>query len=249
MSTVYEVSYTKFGSPQKFGHSTLEDAQLAAINFSVKFMRSKITQIDVDDEDESEAHVAFWIYVKGELLESNMNPNTESTDSVSANDAAIAAKTAKAEAKAEKDAAKAEAKAAKEAAKSDPAVLAAKAKAKEDKELAKMLKAEERAEAKRIKAEERAARIAAGGGSRIGAKRHLDTTIITMGRAPDGTPYGGDNNPKRAGTEEHKRFGHYRNGMSVGDYRALVPINPGGALTHDAGKGWIALTPVEATVA
>lgn len=50
------------------------------------------------------------------------------------------------------------------------------------------------------------------------APKYADSAVITMGADKDGKKYGGDNNPKRAGSNTHTRFGYLRDGLTVGEF-------------------------------
>ena len=54
------------------------------------------------------------------------------------------------------------------------------------------------------------------------APKYRDDQVITMGADKDGKKFGGDNNPKRAGSLAHARFAHLKDGMTVGAFVKAV---------------------------
>ena len=130
-----------------------------------------------------------------------------------------------------------------------PEDAAAKAAAKAAKEAEK---AEKKAERERIRAEKAAAREALKAakaqaraeaiarGEKVGVRggKWADTAVITWG--PN---YTGEN-PKRAGSIAHQSFSHYRDGMTVKEYRDSGAPNPLGNLNWDSDHGFIVITNV-----
>lgn len=128
-----------------------------------------------------------------------------------------------------------EAAAAKAAAKAEKE--AQKAAAKEAKAAERAAKAQAREEAKIAKAQARADAIARGE-KLIGVRggKWSDEAVISFG--PN---YKGEN-PKRANTLAHESFSHYKDGMTVKEYRESGAPNPLGNLNWDSDRGFIVIT-------
>lgn len=60
---------------------------------------------------------------------------------------------------------------------------------------------------------------------------------ITMQKDKDNKPYGGDNNPKRPGSNAAKLFAKYKNGMTVEEF--IAAGGTGAALKYDSDHGYI----------
>lgn len=64
-----------------------------------------------------------------------------------------------------------------------------------------------------------------------------DQQVITIGKDKDGQTWGPEHNPKRAGSDAHKLFTLYRQGMTVADF--VKAGGTGAALKYDSTKGYI----------
>ena len=64
-----------------------------------------------------------------------------------------------------------------------------------------------------------------------------ETSVIKMLADKDGKPYGADNNPKKAGSATHTRFGLYKDGQTVKE--ALEAGLTRGDLSYDKDKKFI----------
>jgi len=181
------------------------------------------------DSNGNETQTHALVYHNGELYNTITEPYrrtkmesmtaSETLNGVLPEDAAAKA-AAKAEAKAAKDAEKAEKKAARDAA-----------------------RAEKAAERERIKAEKAQARAEAiARGEKIGVRggKWSDAAVITWGSAYTGV------NPKRAGTIAFESFSHYKDGMTVKEYRESGAPNPLGNLNWDSDRNFIVITDVSA---
>lgn len=173
--------------------------------------------------DETQTHAL--VYHNGELYNTITEPYrrtkmesqvaAETLNGVIPEDVAAKA-AAKAEAKAAKEAEKAEKKAAREAARAE--------------------KAAAREELKAAKAAARAEAIARGEKVGVRGGKWSDAAVITFGPAYTGT------NPKRANTLAFESFSHYKEGMTVKEYRESGAPNPLGNLNWDSDRGFIVIT-------
>jgi hypothetical protein len=66
------------------------------------------------------------------------------------------------------------------------------------------------------------------------------TAKISLQTDPEGKQYGNDNNPKRAGSNAHKLFAIYKDGMTVGD--AIAAGSRASALKYDLDHGYIKIS-------
>lgn len=66
------------------------------------------------------------------------------------------------------------------------------------------------------------------------------TQVINMLKDDDGNVFGADNNPKRPGTESHKRFSKYVDGMTIAEARkaGIIPTD----FSWDEKHGYISIT-------
>lgn len=175
--------------------------------------------------DGVETQIHASVYHNGELYNEITEPYrrtkmetqtaAETLNGVIPEDAAAKA-AAKAEAKALKDAEKAKAKEARDAARAEKKAAA---------EALKAAKAKAREEA-----------IARGEKVGVRGGKWSDSAVISFGPNYTGV------NPKRAGTLAFESFSHYKDGMTVKEYRDSGAPNPLGNLNWDSDRGFIVIT-------
>lgn len=74
----------------------------------------------------------------------------------------------------------------------------------------------------------------------IGRSNYASTSKISFGKDKDGKAYGGENNPKRAGSGAHTRFALYKDGMTIAEAKE-VGITAGD-INWDAKQGFIKIS-------
>ena len=227
MTTLWEVRMRNAKGATELASFTSEELAVEKLD-EVRLSYPMVSLLTIErDSNDDEVQTHALVYHNGELYNTITEPYrrtkmesqvaAETLNGVLPEDAAAKA-AAKAEAKAAKEAEKAEKKAARDAARAEKAAA---------REALKAAKAQARAEA-----------IARGEKVGVRASKWQDTAVITFG--PN---YKGEN-PKRGGSIAHQSFSHYRDGMTVKEYRESGAPNPLGNLNWDSDKGYIVITNV-----
>jgi hypothetical protein len=217
---LYEVVTHKKNKMQKDASYSYDDAAMLAKNLSEKPDRAKMAVLNkvLVGGDGSELQVYQWVFINGKVT-SETSTQVERDTTMDVDTSNFDANDAAASAK------------------------AAKAAAKE-------LKAQERAEKKAAKEAEKAAKAQARAealarGEKLPGvprkSRYFDDAVITWGAKYDGK------NPKREGAKAHFAFAHYRDGMTVKEYRDAIAADPQasdalGNLAWDSAREYIVIS-------